>query len=89
MIEKMLADYSSAYGLNYVALRYLMQPAQPCRQYRGRPRPETHLIPLILQAAQGKRDSVSIFGTDYPHPRRHLPEIIFTSRIWLLPMCWP
>ena len=30
--------------------------------------PETHLIPLVLQAAQGKRESVSIFGTDYPTP---------------------
>lgn len=69
MIEKMLADYSSAYGLNYVALRYFNAAGAALAGNIGEDhRPETHLIPLILQAAQGKRDSVSIFGTDYPTP---------------------
>ena len=69
MIEKMMADYSRAYGLRYVALRYFNAAGASLLGNIGEDhRPETHLIPLILQAALGQRESVSIFGTDYPTP---------------------
>ena len=69
MIEKMMADYAMAYGLRYVALRYFNAAGASLLGNIGEDhRPETHLIPLIIQAAMGKRASVSIFGTDYPTP---------------------
>ncbi len=69
MIEKMMEDYSKAYGLRYVALRYFNAAGASLLGNIGEDhRPETHLIPLIIQAALGQRDSVSIFGTDYPTP---------------------
>jgi UDP-glucose 4-epimerase len=67
MIERVLSDYDRAYGLKYVALRYFNAcgASGSCGEHHD---PETHLIPLILFAAQGKRDSISIFGDDYPTP---------------------
>lgn len=67
MIEKMLADYDRAYGLHYVALRYFNAAGALDSGLIGEDHdPETHLIPLILKTALGKRSSISIFGTDYP-----------------------
>jgi UDP-glucose 4-epimerase len=69
MVEKVLKDYSSAYGLRYVSLRYFNAAgADPDGDVGERHDPETHLIPLILDAAAGKRDDIKIFGTDYPTP---------------------
>ena len=67
MVERALSDYDTAYDLKYVALRYFNAcgAADVCGEDHD---PETHLIPLILFAAQGKRDSISIFGDDYPTP---------------------
>lgn len=67
MIEKVLQDYDLAYGLKFVALRYFNAcgASGSCGEHHD---PETHLIPLILFAAQGRRDSISIFGDDYPTP---------------------
>ena len=67
MVERALADYDTAYGLKHVALRYFNAcgASGECGEDHN---PETHLIPLILFAAQGKRDSISIFGDDYPTP---------------------
>ncbi len=67
MVEKVLKDYSSAYGLRYVSLRYFNAAgADPEGEVGERHHPETHLIPLILDAAMGKREDIKIFGTDYP-----------------------
>ena len=67
MVEKVLKDYSSAYGLRYVSLRYFNAAgADPEGEVGERHDPETHLIPLILDAAMGKREDIKIFGTDYP-----------------------
>ena len=67
MVERALADYDTAYDLKYVALRYFN--ASGASGGGGEDHtPETHLIPLILFAAQGKRDSIAIFGDDYPTP---------------------
>ena len=69
MIERMLSDYSRAYGLRYVALRYFNAAGASLLGNIGEDhRPETHLIPLTIQAALGQREAISIFGTDYPTP---------------------
>lgn len=68
-VEHFLRAYSHAYGLKYVALRYFNAcGADPEGRIGESHDPETHLIPLILQTAQGKRDSINIFGTDYDTP---------------------
>ncbi|HWR39435.1 MAG TPA: UDP-glucose 4-epimerase GalE [Patescibacteria group bacterium] len=67
MMENVMADYSRAYGLNYVALRYFNAcGADPAGDIGEDHRPETHLIPLVLQACLGQRNSIKIFGDDYP-----------------------
>lgn len=69
MIEMALEDYELAYGLKSVCLRYFnASGADPSGALGERHAPETHLIPLVLQALSGKRDSVSIFGCDYDTP---------------------
>jgi UDP-glucose 4-epimerase len=65
MVERALSDYSAACGLRFVALRYF-NAAGATRERGEHHEPETHLIPLILFAAQGRRDEIRIFGDDYP-----------------------
>lgn len=66
MVEQALDDYEKAYGLQSVCLRYFNAAgADPEGELGERHNPETHLVPLILQAASGRRDAVSIFGQDY------------------------
>jgi UDP-glucose 4-epimerase len=68
-IEHMLDDYATAYGLRYAALRYFnAAAAHPDGQIGEAHDPETHLIPLILEVAAGRRDEILIFGDDYPTP---------------------
>jgi UDP-glucose 4-epimerase len=67
--EKMLAAYRRAYGLRFVALRYFNAAgADPDDPYGERHVPETHLIPIILEAAAGLREAVTVYGTDYDTP---------------------
>lgn len=67
MIERILSDYHSAYGMNYCCLRYFNAAGcDPDGEIGESHNPETHLIPLVLAAAAGDRDSVRVFGTDYP-----------------------
>jgi UDP-glucose 4-epimerase len=66
-IDRMLADEARAHGLAAVSLRYF-NVAGASGALGEDHEPETHLIPLVLQAAAGKRESVAIFGTDYPTP---------------------
>jgi len=69
MIEQALADYHQAYGLRSVCLRYFNAAGAHCEGLLAeRHEPETHLIPLVLQAASGRRAQVSVFGRDYPTP---------------------
>lgn len=66
-IEKMLASYRHAYGLSYAALRYFNAAgAEPGLAERHDP--ETHLIPLVLDAVLGRRPKITVFGDDYPTP---------------------
>jgi UDP-glucose 4-epimerase len=68
-MEHMLEDYSRAYGLAYAALRYFNAAgAAPDGSLGEDHDPETHLIPLLLQVAQGRRDAITIFGDDYDTP---------------------
>lgn len=68
-IERMLVDYSQAHGLRFAALRYFNAAGALAEQGLGeRHSPETHLIPLVLEAAQKKREDIKIFGRDYPTP---------------------
>ena len=66
MIEKIIEDYSNAYDFSYVSLRYFnASGADQDGEIGEWHNPETHLIPLVLDAAINKRDSISIYGTDY------------------------
>lgn len=67
MIERILQDYAQAYGFNSVCLRYFNAcGADPEGEIGECHDPETHLIPLILQAASGRREYITVFGRDYP-----------------------
>jgi UDP-glucose 4-epimerase len=69
MVEQMLEDYDKAYGLKSVALRYFNAAGADTEGKLGeRHIPETHLIPLVLQAASGRREMISLFGNDYDTP---------------------
>jgi len=66
MVECMLRDAANAHGLNAIALRYFNAAgADPKGRVGERHDPETHLIPLVLEAATGVRPSIKMFGTDY------------------------
>lgn len=68
-VERMLADCERAYGLRHVSFRYFNAAGADLQSRRGeRHLPETHLIPLVLQAATGRRESIAVFGDDYPTP---------------------
>ncbi len=69
MIETVLADYAKAYGLRSISLRYFNAAgADPDGLIGESHEPETHLIPLVLEAASGKRPYVTIYGDDYDTP---------------------
>ena len=68
-MEKMFHWASKAHGLSYVSLRYFNAcGADATGQIGEAHNPESHLIPLVLQVPNGKRESVSIYGTDYDTP---------------------
>ncbi|MFN6470526.1 MAG: UDP-glucose 4-epimerase GalE [Nostoc sp. SerVER01] len=69
MVERILADFDVAYGFKSVRFRYFNAAGANPNGLLGEDHdPETHLIPLVLLTALGKRESISIFGTDYPTP---------------------
>ena len=69
VIERALADYAAAYDLGYAALRYFNAAgASPTGGIGEDHRPESHLIPIVLQTALGQREHISIFGDDWPTP---------------------
>jgi len=65
--ERMLDWFQRIYGLRYAVLRYF-NAAGAWKEQGEHHDPESHLIPLVLQVALGKREAASIFGTDYPTP---------------------
>jgi UDP-glucose 4-epimerase len=69
MVEDILKDYDSAYGIKHINLRYFNAAgADPDGEIGEDHDPETHLIPLVLDAAAGKRPHITIFGDDYDTP---------------------
>jgi UDP-glucose 4-epimerase len=67
VVEQMLKDFDAAYGLKSVIFRYFNAAgAHPTGILGEDHSPEPHLLPLVLYTALGKRDSISVFGTDYP-----------------------
>ncbi|MEM7731743.1 MAG: UDP-glucose 4-epimerase GalE [Pseudomonadota bacterium] len=68
-VEEMLGNYEAAFGLNHVIFRYFnVAGADPEAQVGEFHQPETHLVPLMLDAIAGKRDALTIYGTDYDTP---------------------
>jgi UDP-glucose 4-epimerase len=68
-VEMMLKDCDSAYGLKYISLRYFnASGADESGKIGERHHNETHLIPLILEVATGRRENIKIFGANYPTP---------------------
>ncbi len=68
-LERVLASYATAYGLSYAALRYFNAAGAWTDEGLGeRHDPETHLLPLLIDAALGKRAPMTVFGTDYDTP---------------------
>jgi UDP-glucose 4-epimerase len=69
VIERAMDDYAHAYGLAFAALRYFNAAgASPSGEIGEDHEPESHLIPIVLQAALGHRPHVTIYGDDYPTP---------------------
>lgn len=69
MIEQILQNFYDAYGMKHVILRYFNAAGAHESGAIGEDHsPETHLIPLVLQHLLGKRETISVFGTDYPTP---------------------
>jgi UDP-arabinose 4-epimerase len=67
--ERMMRDFEDAHAIRSIRLRYFNAAgADPDAEIGERHEPETHLIPLVLDAASGRRGSISVFGTDYPTP---------------------
>jgi len=69
MVEHILNDFSNAYGLTHTCLRYFNAAgADPDGELGEAHQPETHLIPLAIEAAMGKREALEVYGDDYPTP---------------------
>jgi UDP-glucose-4-epimerase len=78
MVEQALSDYDRAYGLKSACLRYFNAAgADPDGEMGERHDPETHLIPLVLQAASGRRAQIRVFGRDYETPMEPVFVTIF------------
>ncbi len=68
-VENILRDFGAAYGLKHVIFRYFnVAGADPDGEVGEHHRPETHLIPVMLEAIDGKRPALTIHGTDYDTP---------------------
>jgi UDP-glucose 4-epimerase len=68
-IEAMVRDFGRAFGIGHVIFRYFnVAGADPEGEIGEQHRPETHLIPLLLEAVAGRRPALTLHGTDYPTP---------------------
>ncbi|MDP3261458.1 MAG: UDP-glucose 4-epimerase GalE [Tabrizicola sp.] len=68
-IEDILANFGASHGLRNVIFRYFnVAGADPEGEVGEQHRPETHLVPLVLETIDGKRDTLTVHGTDYPTP---------------------
>lgn len=68
-VERMLGDFARAHGIRSVIFRYFnVAGAAPGGGIGEQHLPETHLVPLVIEAATGNREAITIFGQDYPTP---------------------
>ena len=82
-IERVLHWYGEAYGLRWMALRYFNAAGADPDGDLGECRPETHLIPSVIEAALGRRQAFDLYGTTYPtHQTERLFAILSTSLTW-------
>ena len=82
-VERVLRWYGEAYSLQWVALRYFNAAgADPDGETGEKHDPETHIIPLVIQAALALRPHIEVFGTGYPTPTEPLCAITSTLWIW-------
>ncbi|MFH1937773.1 MAG: UDP-glucose 4-epimerase GalE, partial [Bacteroidota bacterium] len=69
MMEQIIQDYGSAYGIRYAILRYFNAAGADPEGHIGEDHdPETHLIPILLETVQGQRQYTEVYGTDYDTP---------------------
>ena len=88
-VDHMLTSYAVAHGFAAVSLRYF-NVAGAAYGLGERHATETHLIPIALQVAAGQRESLTVFGEDYPTPGRHLhPRLRPRRATSPTPTCWP
>jgi UDP-glucose 4-epimerase len=92
-VEWMLQDYAHAYGIKAACLRYFNAAGAAIDASNGeRHDPETHLIPLVLQALSGRRHGIKVFGTDYATPDgtciRDYIHILDLAQAHLLALNW-
>ena len=84
--EAILRRYETAHGIRSIALRYFNAAgAHPSGRIGEDHTPETHLIPIVLQAVLGQRDKVTVFGTDYPTEDGTCIRDMSTGAIWPRP----
>ncbi len=83
-VDHMISGECAAHGLAAVSLRYF-NVAGAYGAYGERHEPESHLIPLVLQVAQGRREAISVFGDDYPTPTAPASATTSTSQTWPTP----
>ena len=92
-VERMLADFGAAHGIGHVIFRYFnVAGADPEGEICEAHDPETHLIPLMLDAVAGKRPALTLFGTDYPTPDgtcvRDYVHVSDLAEAHVLGLCW-
>jgi UDP-arabinose 4-epimerase len=86
--ERMMDDFGNAQGLKSARLRYFNAAgAEPTAEIGEDHNPETHLVPLVLDAALGTRPDVRVFGSDYPTTDGTAVRDYIMCAIWRAPMC--
>ena len=90
MMETIMRWADQAYGIKYVPLRYFnVAGAKPDGSIGEDHGPETHLLPIVLQVAQGKREKISILGMTTRHQMAPMSGIMSIHLTWQMPICLP
>ena len=86
--ERMMDGFGNAHGLRSARLRYFNAAgAEPTAEIGEDHNPETHLIPLVLDAALAVRPDVRVFGSDYQRPTERRSVTMYMCAIWRARMC--
>ena len=87
MVERILSDYDTAYGISSVALKYFNAAGTDPGEIDEDHDPETYLIPQMLDAVSGKRPDIMVFGTDYPTRDGNCVRDYIHVEDWRVRMC--